>query len=60
MPSHNTWISHNGLPQPFLGHFIVEIAHAKEPIRFYVFEDTSTVSLASCIKVRTAVGPHEY
>ena len=45
MPTHHTWISHNGLPQPFLGHFIVEIAHAKEarmyPVRFYVFKDAT-------------------
>ena len=24
MPTHHTWISHDGLPKPFLGHFIVE------------------------------------
>ena len=43
MPTHYTWISHSDLPKPFLGHFIVEIAHTKEPriysVRFYVFED---------------------
>ena len=43
MPTHYTWISHDGSPKPFLGHVIVEVAHAKEPrmypIRFYVFED---------------------
>ena len=43
MPTHHTWISQDGLPKPFLGHFIIEVAHAKEPrmypIRFYVFED---------------------
>ena len=46
MPIHHTWISHNGLPKPFLGHFIVEVAHAKEPrmytVRFYVFEDATS------------------
>ena len=45
MPTHHTWISHDGLPQPFLGHFIVEIAHAKEsrmyPTRFYMFENAT-------------------
>ena len=45
MPTGHTWISHDGLPQPFLGHFIVEVAHAKEPrmypVRFYVFEDAT-------------------
>ena len=46
MPTHHTWISHNGSPKPFLGHFIVEVAHAKEPrtypVRFYVFEDATS------------------
>ena len=29
MPTQHTWISHDGSPKPFLGHFIVEVAHAK-------------------------------
>ena len=45
MPTHHTWISYNGLPKPFLGHFIAEVVHAKEPrmypIRFYIFEDAT-------------------
>ena len=45
MPTHHTWISHDGLPKPFLGHFIVEVAHEKEHrmylVRFYVFEDAT-------------------
>ena len=45
MPTHHTWISHDASPKPFLGHFIIEVAHAKEstvyPIRFYVFEDAT-------------------
>ena len=45
MPTHHTWISHDGLPKPFLGHFIVEVVHVKEPrmypARFYIFEDTT-------------------
>ena len=45
MPTHHTMISHDGSPKPFLGHFIVEVAHVKEPrmypIRFYVFEDAT-------------------
>ena len=45
MPTHHTWISHDGSPQPFLGHFIVEIGHAKEPrmypVRFYVFKNAT-------------------
>ena len=45
MPTDHTWISHDGLPQPFLGHFIVEVAHVQEPrtypVRFYVSEDAT-------------------
>ena len=45
MPTNHTWMSHDGLPKPFLGHFITEVSHAKEPrthpVRFYVFEDTT-------------------
>ena len=46
MPTHHTWISHDGSPKPFLGHFIVEVVDAKEPrmylVRFYVFEDATS------------------
>ena len=46
MPTHHTWISHDGLPKPFLGHFIVDVSHATEPkmypICFYVFEDNTS------------------
>ena len=31
MPTHHTWISHDGSQKPFLGLFIVEVAHVKEP-----------------------------
>ena len=45
IPTHHTWISHDGSPKPYLGHFIAEVAHAKEsrmyPARFYVFEDAT-------------------
>ena len=45
MPTHHTWISHDGSPKPFPGQFTVEVAHAKEPrmypVRFYVFEDAT-------------------
>ena len=45
MPINHTWLSHDGLPKPFLGHFITEVSHAKEPrmypVRFYVFEDAT-------------------
>ena len=46
MPTHYTWISHDGLSKPFLGHFIVDILHTTEPkmypIHFYVFKDTTS------------------
>ena len=31
LPTHHMWISHNGLPKCFLGHFIVKVSHASEP-----------------------------
>ena len=44
-PTNHTWMSHDGLPKPFLGHFITEVSHAKEPrtypVRLYVFEDAT-------------------
>ena len=46
IPTHHSWIFHSGLSKPFLGHFIVEVAHAKAPrtypVRFYVFEDATS------------------
>ena len=46
LPTHHTWISQDGLPKPFLDHFIVEVSHATEPktypIHFYVFEDVTS------------------
>ena len=43
--TNHTWMSHDGLPKPFLGHFITEVSHVKEPrmylVRFYVFEDAT-------------------
>ena len=52
VPTNHTWMSHDGLPKPFLGHFITEVSHVKEPrmypVRFYVFEDaTNTPNLLS-------------
>ena len=44
-PTNHTWMSNDGLPKPFLGHFVTEVSHMKEPrtypIRFYVFEDAT-------------------
>ena len=41
MPTNHTWMSHDGLPKPFLGHFITGVSHTTEPrtypVRFYVF-----------------------
>ena len=60
MPTHHTWISHYGLPKPFLGHFIVEVAHAKEPrmspIRFYVFEDATNPHILLCYATSERLG----
>ena len=45
MPTDHTWMSHDGLLKPFLGQFITEVSHAKQPrtypVRFYVFEDAT-------------------
>ena len=45
MSTNHTLRSHDGLPRPFLGHFITEVSHAKVPrmypVRFYLFEDAS-------------------
>ena len=45
MPTNHSWMSHDGLPKPFLGHFITEVSHATEPrmypVRFYVIEDAT-------------------
>ena len=48
MPTHHTWISHNGSPKPFLGHFIVELMHAEEP-RMYPIQ---------CYDCEDATNPH--
>ena len=46
LPTYHTWISHDGSPKPFLGHFTTEVMHASEPrlypTHLYVFEDTTS------------------
>ena len=46
LPTAHTWMSHIGLPKPFLGHFVAEVMHASEPrsypTQFYIFEDTTS------------------
>ena len=46
LPTQHTWISHDGSPKPFLGHFIVDVLHATEPkmyhVCFYVFKDATS------------------
>ena len=45
LPTKHTWISHDGSPKPFLGHFVAEVMHAKEPrlypTHFHVYEDAT-------------------
>ena len=53
IPINHTWISHNGKPQPFLGHFIIDVNHTTKPrlylMRFYVFKNAiSPQILLSC------------
>ena len=49
LPTHHTWISHDGLPKPFLGHFVVQVLHATVPktypVCFYVFEDATSLHI---------------
>ena len=46
LPTQHTWIAHDGLPKPFLGHFIVKVLHATKPktypVCFYFFEDATS------------------
>ena len=46
LPTKHTWIAHNGLPKPFLVHFVTEVMHASEPRSyptcFYMFEDATS------------------
>ena len=43
LPTAHTWMSHNGSPKPFLGHFMADVQHVSEPRTyptcFYMFED---------------------
>ena len=45
-PTDPTWMSHDGLPKPFLGHFVTEVKHASEPRSyptcFYIFKDATS------------------
>ena len=49
LPTAYTWMSHDGSPKPFLGHFVADIQHASEPrmypIYFYVFEDATSLQI---------------
>ena len=31
LPTAHSWMSHNGSPKPFLGHFVADVKHASEP-----------------------------
>ena len=48
-PTAHTWMSHNGSPKPFLGHFVAEVQHATEPRSyptcFYVFEGSTSCQI---------------
>ena len=42
----HTWMSHDGSPKPFPGHFVTEVQHAIQPrlypTCFYIFEDATS------------------
>ena len=44
-PTAHTWISLDGFPKPFQGHFVADVMHASEPRPYptwmYVFEDAT-------------------
>ena len=46
LPSAHTWMSHDGSPKPFLGHFMADLHHAREPrmypTHFYICEDATS------------------
>ena len=46
LPTAHTWMSHDGLPKPFLGHFVAEVMYANEPrsypTHFYMFKDATS------------------
>ena len=45
LPTYNTWMSHDGSPKPFLGHFVAEVMHVSEPrsylTLFYMLKDVT-------------------
>ena len=49
LPTAHTWISHDGLPKLFLGHFVADVQHASEPrsyvTHFYVFGDATSLQI---------------
>ena len=46
LPTAHTWISQDGSPKPFLGHFVTDVRQASEPrpypTWFYMFEDATS------------------
>ena len=48
-PTRHTWTVHDETPQQFLGYFIADIHHKTMPevlpIRFYVFNDTTSLTI---------------
>ena len=45
IPTNHSWISHDGKPQPFLGHFIANVNHTTHPrlypMHVYIFKDAT-------------------
>ena len=64
IPTSHSWMSHNGKPQPFLGHFIAKVNHATEPmwypIDFYVFEDATSPKILVFYVISECLGILEF
>ena len=48
-PTSHTWMSNDGSPMPFPGHFITEVQHATQPRShptcFYIFKDATSLQI---------------
>ena len=63
-PTSQSWISHDGKPQPFLRHFIAEVNHATEPrsypTHFYVFVDATCLQILLSYAMSECLGILEF
>ena len=64
IPTSNSWISHDGKAQPFLGHIIANGNHAILPViplcHFYVFEDATSPKILLSFMISEWLGNLEF